>query len=274
MFGYDDPADAIAESVDGFAGLTDHAFLVEQLRLGKKVDRVQSVLQRADGRPFRALTSAAFLPTTDSEPAQVEMMLIDLEDRSRLDEQLRLARRLEAAGRLAAEMSPELEAVVPSLEQADGTLAERRRAAMLVRQLVAFSRHQAKPAGLLSLNDAVRRAEPILRQVAGDLAPVSLALEDPGPIAASEDDIEQLLSALTFAAAACLPYGGALTFRTRTIREGFDQRTELSVTASGYGVQPISVSSFITRLVTKCGGVVQSTDDPARATTLHVYLPC
>jgi hypothetical protein len=153
-------------------------------------------------------------------------------------------------------------------------LADHRRAAVLLRQLLAFSRHQAKPAGLLSLTDAVRRAESLLRQIAGDLAPLTLDLEDAGPIAASEDDVEQLLSALAFATSACLPYGGALTFRTRTIRDGFDQRTELAVTASGYGVQPVSVSSSLSRLVTKCGGTVQSSDDPARATTLHVLLPC
>ena len=273
MFGFDDPADAIAESADGFAGLVDHAFLVDQLRQGKKVDRVQSVLERADGRPFRVLTSAALLPPADGDAPVVERMLIDLEDRSRLDEQLRLARRLEAAGRLAAEMAPELEAVLPSIEAPDGSASDRRRVALLLRQLLAFSRHQAKPAGLLSLNDAVRRATPLLRQVAGDLAPVTLELEDAGPIAASEDDVEQILSALAFAAGASLPYGGTLTFRTRTIREGFDQRTELSVTARGYGVHPVSVSSSLTRLVTKCGGTVRSTDDPALSTTLHVYLP-
>jgi hypothetical protein len=274
MFGFDDPADAIADSAHGFAGLVDHAFLVDQLRRGKTVHRVQSVLQRGDQQPFRVLTSAAFLPAVEGEPPLVERILIDLEDRARLDEQLRLARRLEAAGRLAAEMAAEIEPVLDALEDPEGALADRRRVALLLRQLLSFSRHQAKPAGLLSLTDAVRRAEPLLRTVAGDLAPVSLELEDAGPIAASEDDIEQLLSALAAAAAGCLPYGGALTFRTRTIRDGFDQRTELSVTASGYGVHPASVSTSLTRLVTKCGGTVQSTDDPARATTLHVYLPC
>lgn len=274
MFGFDDPADAIGDSAHGFAGLIDHAFLVDQLQQGKKVDRVQSVLQRGDHQPFRVLTSAAFLPSAGDEPPLVERMLIDLEDRARLDEQLRLARRLEAAGRLAAEMSAEIEPALAALDDPQGALSDRRRVALLLRQLLAFSRHQAKPAGLLSVTDAVRRAEPLLRQVAGDLAPVSLELEDAGPIAASEDDVEQLLSALAFAAAGCLPYGGALTFRTRTIREGFDQRTELSVTASGYGVLPASISTSLTRLVTKCGGTVVTTDDPARATTLHVYLPC
>ena len=274
MFGFEDPADAIAESANGFAGLVDHAFLVDQLRQGKKVDRVQSVLQHGNQQPFRVLTSAAFLPAVGDAPPLVERILIDLEDRARLDEQLRFARRLEAAGRLAAEMAAEIEPALDALEDPHGSQSDRQRVALLLRQLLAFSRHQAKPAGLLSLTDAVRRAEPLLRQIAGDLTPVSLELEDAGPIAASEDDVEQLLSALASAAAGCLPFGGALTFRTRTIREGFDQRTELSVTASGYGVNPASVSSTLTRLVTKCGGTVQTTDEPARATTLHVYLPC
>jgi DNA-binding NarL/FixJ family response regulator len=274
MFGYDDPADAIADAASGLPGLTDHAFLVEQLNEGKNVERVSSVLRRRDGRTFRVLTSAAYLATAEGDAPLIERMLIDLDDQSRLDEQLRLARRLEAAGRLTAEMAVEIETMLAGVDDPASAEEARRRASLLIKQLLAFARHQAKPAGMLSLIDAIRRAEPRLREIGGDLAPVTLDLEDAGPVAASEDDVEQLLSALAFATAGCLPYGGTLTFRTRSIREGFDQRTELSVTASGYGVTPVSISSSLTRLVTKCGGVVRSTDDPARSTTLHVYLPC
>ena len=274
MFGFEDPVDAIAEASGGLPGLTDHEFLVGQLNAGKNADRVSSVLRRRDGRTFRVLTSAAFLTTSPGEAPLIERILIDLDDQSRLDEQLRLARRLETAGRLTAEMSSEIEALLPSLEDPDAEAHTRRRVALLIRQLIAFTRHQAQPAGLLSLTDAIRRVEPRLKQIGGDLAPVTFELEDAGSIAASEDDVEQLLSALAFASAACLPYGGSIVFRTRSIREGFDQCNELSVTATGYGVFPISLSTSLTRLVTKCGGTVRSTDDPARSTTLHVFLPC
>ncbi len=201
-------------------------------------------------------------------------MVIDIDDRSHLEEQLRLARRLEAAGRLAAEMSPEIEPALAAMTDPAAAASDRQRAAMLVRQLLAFSRHQAKPAGLLSIYDAVRRAEPLLRRIAGDIASLEFQLEPVGAVAASEDDIEQLLAALVFAAAGGLPYGGTITVATESIRSGFDQRTALTVGASGYGVHTAAISSSLTRLVTKCGGTVLVTDDAARTTTLHVHLPC
>jgi signal transduction histidine kinase len=273
MFGFESEADAMAAPAP-FAGLPDHAHVIDRLEAGLSVDRVESVLRRPDGRPFRALTSAAFTPGEDGRPATIDRLIVDIDDRARLEEQLRLARRLEAAGRLAAEMSPEIDPVLAAIEDPQAPPSDRRRAAMLVRQLLAFSRHQAKPAGMLSLYDAVRRAEPMLRQIAGDLAPLELRIEDAGTIAASEDDVEQLLAALVFAAAGTLPYGGTITISTRAIRTGFDQWTELAVGAGGYGVHSVSISSSLARLVTKCGGTVHVTDDPARATTLHVHLPC
>jgi DNA-binding response OmpR family regulator len=273
LFGYENEAEALAAGRP-FAGLADHAHVVGLVQSGAAVERVESVLHRADGRPFRALTWAARAPSTGDQPAAIQRVIVDIDDRSRLEEQLRLARRLEAAGRLAAEMSPEIEPLLAALEDPEGAPEDRQRAALLTRQLLAFSRYQAKPAGLLSLDDAVRRAEPALRRIAGDLATLDLRLESAGVIAASEDDVEQLLAALVFAAAGSLPYGGAIRLDTRQTRAGFSEHTDLAVTASGYGVQAVSISSSLTRLVTKCGGTVQVSDDPARRTTLHVYLPC
>ena len=168
-------------------------------------------------------------------------------------------------------MSGEIESVLPSL---DTESPAQMRAITLVRQLLSYSRKLAKPAGLLSLYDAIRRSEPHLRQIAGDAITFELRLEDVGLISASEDDLEQLLSALVFAASASLPYGGTIALETRSVRSGFDQHTELAVGAIGYGVHSASLSSSLARLVTRCGGTVRVSDDPARATTLLVHLPC
>jgi hypothetical protein len=272
MFGFDDVADAVAASTPMFDGLADHTHVVDQLRSGLAVDRVESVMRRPNGRAFRVLTSATLLPAQGDSPALVERLFVDLDDRTQLQEQLRLARRLESAGRLAAEMAGEIESSLPSLDTESSPASLR--ATTLVRQLLSYSRKLAKPAGLLALYDAIRRSEPHLRQIAGDGITFELRLEDVGLISASEDDVEQLLSALVFAAAASLPYGGTIALETRSVRTGFNQHTELAVGATGYGVQSASLSSSLARLVTRCGGTVRVSDDPARATTLLVHLPC
>ena len=273
MFGFDNEADALAASAGPFAGLADHTHVVQQLRAGVSLDRVESIVRRANGRPFRVLTSAGFLPADADGSAHIERLVLDLDDRTQLEERLRLARRLEASGRLAAEMSGEIEPLIPSIINPTASSADRARVATLVRQLLAFSRRQAKPAGLLSLTDAVTRSEPLLRQIAGDGVTLAIHLEDVSPVAAGEDDIEELLSALVFAAAGSLPYGGTIDLDTRSVRSGFAEQTELAICAAGYGVQPALISSSLERLVSRCGGTVHKGDEPARTTSLHVLLP-
>lgn len=274
MFGFDSVIDAVAASAgSAMPGLTDHAHVVQELQAGVTLDRVESVVRRANGHPFRVLTSAALLAPEAGERAQIERVFVDLDDRTQIEEQLRLARRLEAAGRLAAEMSGEIESLLPSLAESVALTADQARATTLIRQLIAFSRRQAKPAGVLSLTDAVRRAEPLLRQIAGDAVGLEIRLQDVGAVVAGEDDIEELLSAAVFSAVGSLPGGGTVALETRSAHSGFEEHTELIVRASGYGVQSALVSASLARLVNRCGGTVRVADDPARATTLHIHLP-
>jgi hypothetical protein len=275
MFGYESVADALAASAGSpLPGLADHAHVVGQLQSGVGLDRVESVVRRANGRPFRVLTSAAFLSPDHGGPEQIERVFVDLDDRTQVEEQLRLARRLEAAGRLATEMSGEIESLLPSLAEAIPVADNRSRATTLVRQLLAFSRRQANPAGLLSLTEAVKRTEPLLRQIAGDAVTFEIRLADVGSVVAGEDDLEELLSAAVFAAVGSLPYGGTVVLEARPLRSGFEQQTELLVGASGYGVQPALISSSLARLVSRCSGTIRVVDVPAHSTTLHIQFPC
>jgi DNA-binding NarL/FixJ family response regulator len=274
MFGFDAPDDAVTRSPGRpFDGFTDHAHVVRQLQAGADVSRVESVVRRTNGRALRVLTSAAWLHTAGADAPAIERWFVDLDDRTQLGEQLRLARRLESAGRLAAEMSPDIESGLAALLDPTAPAADRAHGATLVRQLLAFSRRQAKPAGLLSIGDAIARAEPLLRQIAGDAVTFTCRATDAGTIAAGDDDVEQLLAALVFAAASNLPYGGTLALDAHPVRTGFDLRTELTARAEGYGVHAAQLSPTLARLVTRCGGTVRVTDDPGRATILHVVLP-
>ena len=276
MFGFEHADEAVTASAGApLAALVDHAHVVAQLQAGGSVDRVESVVRRVNGRPFHVLTSAVFRPNEDNQagPTLIERLFFDLDDRTRLEERLRLARRLEAAGRLAAEMSAEIEPLLPAITDPDAAPDDRARVSMLVAQLLAFGRRQARPAGLLLLHEAIRRVEPRLQQVAGDDVSFETRVEDVGSVAAGEDDIEALLLALVFAARESLPYGGSILVQARAMRSGFTEQTELAVSAAGYGVHPAPISSSLERLVSRCGGTVHIGDEPARTTTLHVFLP-
>jgi PAS domain-containing protein len=277
MFGFENATDAVAASAGApLPELVDHAHLMHQLHAGATIGRVESVVRRTNGQPFRVLTSATLRPVDAHDqdgPALVERMFIDLDDRTRLEERLRLARRLETAGRLTAEMSNAIEPLLPSITDPAADVDDRERVSALVGQLLAFGQRQAKPAGLLLLHEAIRRAESRLRQLVGDDVTFDTYVEDVGVVAAGEDDIEAVLLALVFTARGCLPYGGTILMRTHATRSGFTEQTELAVSAAGYGVQPALISSSLERLVSRCGGTVHVGDEPARTTTLHVLLP-
>ena len=276
MFGFESADEAVAASAGApVAALADHLHVIAELEAGRSIDRIESMVRRANGQPFRVLTSAGFRPNDvdPGGPALVERLFIDQDDRTRLEERLRLARRLEAAGRLTAEIANEIEPLLSSITNPAASADDRARVATLVAQLLAFGRRQARPAGLLLLHEAIRRTEPRLRQVAGDDVTFDMRVDDVGAVAAGEDDIDALLQALVFAAQNSLPYGGTILLQTRTARTGFTEQTELAASAAGYGVQPASISSSLERLVSRCGGTVHLRDEPARTTTLLVLLP-
>lgn len=171
-------------------------------------------------------------------------------------------------------MSPEIEAGLPSLTgQTTGDTKDAGRVVTLVRQLLAFSRRQARAAGFISVNDALARSAGLLRQIAGEAITLAIVPGDVDPVAAGEDDLEQLLAEVTFAMAGCLPYGGSLTVETAPVTSDLVIRTQLTATAAGYGVHDLSVSPSLTRTITRCGGSVHTGGDAGRTSTLHVIFP-
>ena len=276
MLGYASPEDAVRSAGGGaFAGLPDHAAVVEALRSETLSGRVESTARRADGRPFRVLTSAGWLREDGDDAPLVERLVVDIADRSELEAQLRLARRLEAAGRLAAEMSPEIEEALSAWSAEGGS--DQAGAIALVRHLLAFSRRQARPAGYLSLNDAIRRAEHLLRPIVGEAVALRFSLGDVDSVFGSEDDIEQLILEVVVAAAATLPFGGTLDIQTAPTLTGttdFVLGTQLTAVAAGFGALSLVTSSSLTRTISRCGGLVRTSVEAGRSNVLHVILPC
>ncbi|HXT71744.1 MAG TPA: hypothetical protein VN700_18455 [Vicinamibacterales bacterium] len=266
LLGYENADAAVAAGGTGaFPGTPDHAEVVRRLDKGQPVERVTSTLRRADGRSVRVMTSAVTLADAEAHGGrrEIERLFVDLSGQAAAEKELLLARRLESAGRLAAEMAPQIEAADPE------------RASALVRQLLTFSRQQAKPAGYLSLNDAIQRLEPAVRQIAGGAIELTLDLGSIEPVAAGEEDIEQLVLDVVSAASACLPLGGRLTIGTSFETDSsFVLNTTFAATAAGYGVLPCVTSASLIRHAAKCGGTLRTSGEAGRTSTLHVNLPC
>ena len=276
ILGYADASDVMGASARGaFAGMPDHPQVLAQLDRGAAIDRAETTLRGADGRPVHVLASAALIPAPADGDLLVERLVVDLTDQAAAEMELRLARRLEAAGRLAAEMASQIEDAAAALEQEGHSSPAQQELTLLVRQLVAFSRDRAKPAGFLSLNDAINRAEPTLRQIASDAIDIQLNLGTVESVTAGEDDLEQLLIDVVTSAAACLPFGGQLTLSTSSdIDSSFVLHTTLAVTAAGYGVLPCVTSPSLVRHAARCGGSLRISGEAGRSSTLHVHLPC
>ena len=277
MFGYADAREALDLTAGtSFPAMAGRPELDAQLAADGRLSGVTSVVRHTDGRQFYILESATLLPARDDEAPLVERVCVEAGDRARLESELRLARRLEVAGRLAAEMAPEIDPLLRTVEQPSGaTDADRARTTALVRQLLSFARRQAQPAGFLSLNDAIRRGEALLRRIAGEYTDFQLLLAaDLDAIAAGETDVEQLLTTVVFTASALLPMGGSIALETRRTEATTDQGPGalLIVTASGYGLRTATLPDTLELAATRCGGHASLTTDDNRAATFRVAL--
>jgi chromosome segregation ATPase len=202
-------------------------------------------------------------------------------------EQRRELTKIEQVGKLGAAMAPEIETLVSSIDQAAATLVKQlepanpqraaieailkssTRATSLVRQLATFSRKQAKPIVRVDLNEVVKRAEPSLARLLGGEIDLKLSLGQAPPLTAGEDDVEQILTAMTFSAREALTLGGTVVLSTAS--DG--SRAQLTATAFGYGVQPAKSSTALDGVLRRCAGDVTISGDADRDSIIQVSLP-
>jgi PAS domain S-box-containing protein len=158
------------------------------------------------------------------------------EERSRVEEQLKVSQRLEAVGRLAGGVAHDfnnlLSVIVSYSGFAIGQLREGdpvredigevhkagQRAASLTRQLLAFSRKQVMQVEVMSLNQVVGGFESLLRRLLGeDIDIVVLLAEGLGSVKADPAQIEQVIMNLAVNARDAMPHGGKLTIETANV---------------------------------------------------------
>lgn len=217
------------------------------------------------------------------------------------DERLRQARRAEEVSRLAVAMAPDLESLVatigehgtrllhelthsdPHRQAAASILARTDQINSILRQFQAFSRKQARPVASVDLNEVISRAEPVLARLSGEAVDFRVHLGQTGPVAAADDDCDQLVTSLVFSARELLTAGGSLVIETLTVdgerggprgNEPSDRaRVRLAVTASGYGIQPAQALPALEVIVRRCNGELVLGGDRDKTATFQVYFP-
>jgi PAS domain S-box-containing protein len=230
-------------------------------------------------------------------------------ERRELEDQLRHAQKMEAVGRLAGGVAHDINNVLTVIdtnaELLHDAIADRpdvvedlreiqkasAHAAMLTRQLLAFSRKQVIAPKLLTLDPLIQDLVDMLRRLIG--TGVTLTTDfcaSSARVLADSSQIEQVILNLVINARDAMPNGGELVIRTDRV-ESNGSWVRISITDHGVGMdeatrERIFEPFFTTKpngtglglatvygIVRQSGGELEVESEPGRGTTMRVLLP-
>ncbi len=256
MLGYESREELLTANIarDIYQNPADRTELIARVWNREVINGVHVLWKKKDGTPIEVRTSGRVLRGDNGLPEGWEMIVEDITERSKLEDQLRQSQKLEALGRLAGGVAHDFNNLLTAIGgysemlqgevdeddplrcRIDGIHEASMRAASLTRQLLAFSRKQILHAEALDLNGVVSGLEPMLRRLIGE--DIDLVI-DPGiglaHVFADRGQVEQIVMNLVVNARDAMPGGGTLTIRTRYEQLGDpDVAARLGVRAGDY----------------------------------------
>ncbi len=213
------------------------AKITAELDGGDALRDVPASLLTSSGETREVVVTAQRIDLADV-PYQL-LIVQDITERTRLENELRQAQKMEAVGRLAAGVAHDFNNILtvilgnttmqlckPRLdEKVAGALQQVVRAAeqatALTRQLLAYSRKQILQRRALVLNDAVEQTVSMLQRIIGEhiVIDLQLAPELP-PIFADATNLEQVIMNLSVNARDAMPEGGRLIISSAGVEIG------------------------------------------------------
>lgn len=234
MLGYDSKQELLTRNLseDIYDNPGDRAAVLSQALPGQRVDGFEVNWRRKDGKVFPVRMSGAAALSDEGTVTHYEVIVEDITQRRKLEEQYRQSQKMEAVGLLAGGISHDfnnllgvilgnadllLDKIQPGSEQryAEAIKKAGRSATSLVRQLLAFSRKQVLYPTILDLNTVVTELTRMLHRVIGEDVRVVTDLDTKlGTIRADRGQLEQILMNLATNSRDAMPNGGTFSIRT------------------------------------------------------------
>ena len=200
------------------------------------VQQFETVRVRKDGTHIQVALTLSPIKHSDDKVVGVSAVVRDVTESRRLEEMLRQAQKMEAVGRLAGGVAHDFNNLLGVILGYTGLLLERLgpddpqrkdieqiqkagdRAALLTRQLLAFSRKQVLQLSVLDLNAVVTSTEKLLQRLIGEDVELLVILNpELGRVKADAGQIEQIIMNLAVNARDAMPSGGKLTIETSNV---------------------------------------------------------
>jgi PAS domain S-box-containing protein len=188
---------------------------------------------RRDSSVFSGEMNASLVSVAEGKPNSFIVMLRDITERKKLEQQVRQATKMDAIGRLAGgvahDFNNQLTAILgytelilrkttpddPLRKTAEEIRKAGERSAALTHQLLAFSRRQILEPAVLDLNVVIADMHLMLQRLIGeDIKLVTIPEDDLGQMKADLSQMEQIIMNLVVNAREAMPDGGQLTIET------------------------------------------------------------
>jgi two-component system, cell cycle sensor histidine kinase and response regulator CckA len=231
----------------------------------------------------------------------------DIRERRQLEAQLQEAARMEAVGRLAGGISHDFNNLLTVIfghaqalhrmttgdarDKMESILHATHRAAILVRQILAFSRKQPLQPQTLDLSGVVRHMTDLIRGVLNEQIELKFDLApDLQNVEADPHQMEQIILNLCSNARDSMPAGGAVVIKTWNAHGGFvglqisDTGTGMDETTLGRIFEPFFTTkpqgkgtglglAMVHGTVKQSGGSISVQSELGAGTTVSIFLP-
>jgi PAS domain S-box-containing protein len=327
ILGYDSPEDLIqhrrALNINNFVNPAAREEFMAILKRDDMVVGFECEIYRKDRSQITTLQNLRSIRDTNGRLLHYEGTVEEVTERRLLETQLRQSQKLEAIGMLAGGIAHDFNNLLTVIGgYCDLSLSKLReqdplrrnlmeiskaadRAAVLTRQLLAFSRKQVLQPKVLDLNSVVSEMEKLLRRLIGEDVEFRAVLgHDLGSIKADPGQIEQVIMNLAVNSRDAMPNGGRLMIETANIfldEEHARQHVTvtpghyvmLAITDSGCGMDAVTKTrvfepffttkdpgkgtglglSTVYGIVKQSGGTIWIYSELGKGTTIKVYLP-
>ena len=217
----------------------DRAKVVEAAEEAKRSGhgkRLEYRMRHKDGTWVSLESSASVVRGGNRQVQKLVIVNRDITERRQLEQQLQMAQKVEAIGRLSGGIAHDFNNILGVIIGYSEALQKRmprensfrdaideihhaaKRAASLTQQLLAFSRKQVLEPKILDVNAVVREMEKMLGSLLGEPIELVLALSDSlGMVKADRTQLEQVILNLSVNARDAMAEGGRLTIETSKV---------------------------------------------------------